>query len=281
MAAVLIQKTSSLEFSSDPNVGAQNLSADGSSFQVTLDTPLSISEAAMSCEAAVVAATIWNTSPNISAAFGNNAFTYTTAQAPAGTYTIPIPDGLYSLDDLGALLSREFVNVGHPSDLVLLAGDGSTQRSVVTIGSAGDSIDFTAPNTVGPLLGWPAPGAVVVAAVDGYSEASPSEAAFNRVNSYVLRSTLFNGGISLNGDSLGILAAVPINVPPGSQIVYQPASPRWFDASELIGSPRQQIELSLLDQGLRPTPTAGEYWTVTIQIRWNILLSSKPVPMRP
>lgn len=282
MAAVLVQKTASLQFSSDPSVGAENLSPDGSSFNVSLDSPLSISSAAMSCEAAVVAATVWNTSPNIAAEFENNTFRYTTAQAPAGTFNIVIPDGLYSLDDLDAFLSRTFVNNGHPADLVQLSGDGATQKTVLSIAFTGDSVDFTAPSTVGPVLGWPAPGAFVgPAPVDNYSESSPSEATFNRVNSYIIKSDMVNTGITLNGDSRSILAGVPIDVPPGSQVVFQPASPRWFDASELIGASRQVLKFFLLDQALRPVPTANEYWTVTVQLRWNILLSSKPVPLRP
>jgi hypothetical protein len=208
-------------------------------------------------------------------------FRYTTSLAPAGTFTVALPDGLYSLDALASYLSTQFQNNGHPPNVVSFSGSDATQSAVLTFSTAGDSIDFTVAGSVGPLLGWPAPGVVVVAPVNDYSAFSPQPAAFNRVNSYIIRSDLVTGGIQLNGSSRSIVAAVPINVRPGSQINFAPAEPSFFDASELIGNPRQALSFELLDQSLRPTPTAGEFWSVTLILKYGVLLSSLPVPMRP
>ena len=64
------------------------------------------------------------------------------------------------------------------------------------------------------------------------------------------------------------------------QINFQPSQVQFFDASELIGRPKQFVRLSLVDQDLRPTPTAGDYWTVTLLIKYSVLLSSMAVPLR-
>lgn len=284
MAAVLIEKQVSLLFSSDVLVGAQNVSSDGSRFEVTLDEQINVPSSAMSCQACTIAATIAYTSPNISQAFNNNGFRYTTSTIPAGTFDIVIPDGLYGLDELDSFLSTQFVNNGHRADLFNLSGDGATQSTVITIAVAGDSCDLTLANSVGPILGWPSPGAVVTAPpppVDDYSAYSPSEATFNRISSYAIKSSLFNTGVSVNGNSRSVIASIPVTVFPGSQISYLPSQPQWFDASELIGNPRQNMSFELLDQDLRPAPTNDDPWSVTVLLKWNVLLSSKPVPMRP
>ena len=98
--AALIQKHESRAFSSAASNGATSISADLSSFEVTLQTPLSIPAGALDAELACYSASVWNTSPNISPAFGNNVWRYTTSTTPAGTYTVSVPEGLYSLTAL-------------------------------------------------------------------------------------------------------------------------------------------------------------------------------------
>jgi hypothetical protein len=60
--------------SSDPDNGALNVSADGSTFNVILYSPITfpINTQYITCE--VQGANIWNTSPNISIALGNDLF---------------------------------------------------------------------------------------------------------------------------------------------------------------------------------------------------------------
>lgn len=281
MAAVLIEKQATLVFSSDPAAGAENVSDDGSTFSVTIDSPLNIPVSAMSCQAAVLSAAIWNVSPNISNAFANDQFEYTTSVAPAGTYNVVLPEGLYSLNAINSFLTGAFVNNGHPTNLFSFGAFEATQTVSLTISTAGDSVDFSIANSVGKILGWPAPGPVIVAPVASYIAYAPESATLNRVNSYVITSTFTQTGIDVNGSSVGAIAQVPITARPGRQINYAPPVLQYFPADDLIGNPRQNISFSLLDQNLRPTPTEGEYWSVAILVRWNILLSSKPVPMRP
>ena len=143
MCAALLERTVSYIFNSDPASGSQNLSADGSTFQVTLNDPIRIPAGAVNCTAGVIQASPWNSSPNIAAAFGNNLFRFTTTVAPAGTYTLTIPDRLYSVAGLNAYLSGQFANLGLPPNLIAISGNDATQKSVVTILTAGDAIDFS------------------------------------------------------------------------------------------------------------------------------------------
>ena len=280
MAAILIEKQISLLFSSDPFIGAESVSANGSSFSTTLDSPFSVPAAAMSCQIGVIAASIWNTSPNISAAFGNNLLNFTTSVAPAGNYTITIDQGLYSLDALGAYVSVKLQNLGLPPDLIQFSPNNATQRVGITLSTLGDVVNIGAANSVGQILGWPTGSPAIVALVAGFTAFSPLEASLNRVNSYIITSDFVTTGVLINGSSRAVLCSVPIDVGPGRQINYAPNQVQWFDGQELIGRPRQNVKLALQDQELRPTPTSGDYWSVTLVIKWSVLLSSMSVPLR-
>ena len=271
--SVLIPKSTSFFFSSDPLNKAQNVSQDGSEFSVMLDTPISLPQGAVSATLCVNQASIWNTSYNISASFGNNKITIV-----AGTpFTLTIPDGLYSLGGLNAYLSTQFTNLGQPSNLITISGDDATQKTIITFLRAGDQVDFTQPNSVRVILGFNA--RLVISASIGFNEYSDEPANFNRVNSYLIRSNLVSQGITVNSIGQGLIAQIPITVPPGSQINYQPYNPIPVDCSELIGIGKNTFSFSLCDQNLRFTPTAGETWNFVVVLNYFILLTSDRVPM--
>lgn len=278
MAAIL-QKNVSFIFNSDPAAGAQNVSADGSSFQVTLNSPLKIPKDAINVQMGLIQSSIWNTSPNIAASFNNNNFTFTTSVAPAGTHSITIPDGLYSVQALNSYLSSQFVNLGYPANLITIGGNDSTGQSTATFLTNGDSINFTVPTSVAPLLGFNA--AVITAPSANYTFFSNNPATFNRVNSYIIYSNIVANGIQVNSNPTGVIGTVPINVQPGSQINYSPQNVVWFSPDELIGASKGNLTFQLLDQNLRPTPTGGNTWSITLLIQYSVLLSSGTMPLRP
>ncbi len=272
--SVLVPKTASIFFSSDPNVGATNISSDGSSFVVYLNTPLGIPKSAVDATLEVISASIWNTSYNISASFLNNNFTFTTGGVPR---SITIPDGLYSLGGLNAFLGTQFSNLGLSANIITVSGNDATQKTILTFLNAGDSVNFTVANSVRLVLGFNS--RVVVSLSAGFNEFSDNVAVFNRVNSYLLKSNIVSQGIPINNIGASIIAAIPISVGPGSQINYQPTNVIPVDASELIGQAKNVIRFELLDQSLRATPTAGEYFSFVIVFRWSILLTNEKVPL--
>lgn len=267
----LLKKSLTFFVSSDPDTGAANVSADGSEFALALNHPIMIPANALSCNLRVIQAAIWNTSPNLSADFGNNVFNFTTNHSGLPVvYNIVLPDGLYSLSGLGAYLSTQFVNNGLPSNLITLSGDDATQQTVLTFLVAGDFVDFSVPNSCREILGFNSRLAPLTPQIAGYSEFSDNSAAFNRNNSYLIRTNLVSDGIPINTTNNGIISNVPIDVSPGSQIVYSPRNPLVVDASELIGAIRQRMNFALLNQSLEPTPTAGEIYSLTIEINYIV-----------
>ena len=272
MCAALLVQTIPFIFNSDPASGAENVSPDGSSFQVSLNEPILVPKGAVDCRAGVLQSSIWNTAFNISTSFGNNRLRFTTTTAPIGTYTFTVPNGLYSIEGLNSYLSSQFVNLTLPPNLITISGDSATQKSIVTFLTSGNSIDFTVANSIREILGFNS--VVITAPSANFSFFSDSFASFNRVNSFIIQSNLVSEGIPVNNQSRGIIGSVPIDKPPGSQITYSPQNVIWFNARDLIGKRKINMTFSLLDQNLRPVATP-ENWSLTLKIEDTILLLIK------
>ena len=267
---MLLKKQFSFFLSSDPESGATNVAADGSSFQVNLNSPIMIPPNAVSAELSVIQANVWNDSANISATFENNVFNFTTNHSGVPVeYNYVIPDGLYSLSALNSYLATQFVNSGLPANLITITGDSATQKTILTFLIAGDFCDFTVADSVREILGFDSRVAPNAPQVAGWNEFSDDPAQFNRTNSYLIESDIVSEGIPVNTFNQGIIASVPIDVAPGSQIVYQPRTPLVVDATELIGSTKQQIQVRLLNQSLEQAPT-NEIFSVVINMVYNI-----------
>lgn len=261
--------THSLILSSEEKVGATLLSDLGNAFSVTLNNPISIPRSAIKCELSTVAATITYTTPNIEARLLNNIFTIT--HSGSGPHTITIPDGLYGLNELAATLSREFVELGFPADLLSWGSDNATQRVIVTFNYAGTQIDFTVPNSVNTILGYDAllyP--QFVPSTAGETAIAPNVANFNTLTRYLIACDLVDEGIPINATGQSIIASVPITESPGSTINWQPFFPIPVNARGLIGNPRNTVIVRLLDQNGDDVDTLGESWNCQIQIKYDI-----------
>lgn len=270
---MLLKRTTSVTFNSDPLSGATPIGSDGSRFSINLNQALAFDAlTTVSVEAAVLQASIWNTSPNVSPAFSNNVFRFTTSAAPAGTYTVVFPQGLFSLSGIGNFISTQLINQGLPPGLFQFSGDDATQRAVMTIATAGDSVDFAYPGSIGSLLGFSTAAAdnPIVAAVAGYNAYSQETANLNRNNDYAIRSTLVSAGIQTNAVAQGVIASIPIDQAPGSQINYSPLNPLWFSADELIGVGKQSLDFFLENQNGLPTPTGGQNWQFTLAFKHTL-----------
>jgi len=145
--------------------------------------------------------------------------------------------------------------------------------------TSGDSINWAIVNSVRGVLGFAS--GVITAPSANYRFFSDSPAQFNRINSYLIASNLVASGIPVNNVSRGIISTIPINVSPGSQVNYSPTNVIWFDAPDLIGTQRSNLQFSLLDQNLRATPTAGDAYSVTVMIRYHSYLGTGVIPIKP
>ena len=274
--SILIPKTLCYNFSSDPALGATQISEDGSSFVITLDQSIEIPQSAMNCTIDVIGANIWYVQPNISEVLGNNKFSYI---YNAVTYNITIPDGLYSLDNLNSYLSIQYVNEGFASNLIVLTGNDSTQQTVATFTDTNLQIDFNIADSVAPVLGFNYTLVPLVIQAAGYSEFSPNIAAFNTINSFYIQCSIVSGGLPINNKSSSIIAAIPITASPGNLIVYTPNIPVEINAQEIIGKQTSTLNIRLLDDSLRPAPTNGEYFSFIMHIHYSVLLTDKKIPL--
>ena len=52
----------------------------------------------------------------------------------------------------------------------------------------------------------------------------------------------------------------------------------WFDANDMIGTQRSNLQFSLLDQDLRVTPTGGNTFSFTAMIKYHVYIGSGTIP---
>lgn len=254
-------------FSSDPLNKPSYISDDGTLFDVQLDAPITLPRHSFDCTLEVTQATVWNTVSNISAVLLNNAIDV----FYSGTlYSIVIRDGLYSVENLNAIISRDLVNLGLPPDVITVTGDTSTQLINLTFSTVASYVDFTSAVNCRVLLGfdqavYPVGGTTVV----NETVIAPKVAEFNTIESFLIKSTLVNGSIPTNQSRDQTICSIPIPARSvGSQITYEALRPIQIDAESLKQS-RQQFTNRLTDQTGKPAPT-GETWSFTCVIRYSV-----------
>lgn len=254
--------------SSDPNAGAQQVSADGSTFYIILDEPLDIPRDAKSVDIQVQEATVWWVIPNVldSGVEQNNQFTI--EEGGNVPFTITVPQGLYDLSALETAVEREVVATGAPAGLFNFISDDPTQKVVIRLNQAGTRIDFTGATTFRNLLGFDSQLVPVALSVGIYTQIGDNVAAFNQIDYFLIHSDLVGRGVRINNTYTQTIAQVLINVPPGSQIVSTPFNPPHSQAPELIGSKRSTIRFWLTDQANNLVNTNNETWSARVVIRY-------------
>ena len=262
------QYNQSFFFSSDTKAGAQNVSSDGTRFSVQLADPIAIPDGALACELGVVTASIWNNSPNIGPGLGppgvdDNNFQYTTSTAPAGTYSITLPTGLYSLAAISSYMSSRFVNNGHAANLFSLSGQAAATITTLTLG---DTARCEQAGTIGSILGFPS--AAIVSTIANQVSFGTTIATLNRNNTYLISGDLIAGGIPVNSSASGLIATIPIVAVPGEQINYTAQNVLWTPARELVGTLKSGFSFWLTNERGEATPTACETWSFTLIIRF-------------
>jgi hypothetical protein len=251
------------------------VSADGARLDISREEPIYFSAASMVTTVEVSSASIWNTSPNISAARNNNIFVYLiggVAQTP-----IIIPDGLYSISTLNSEISRAIVNAGNPSNTLSLTGNLSTGKVVITL-DIGVQIDFTQ-STIRAVLGFTTGIKPVVAPViTGTSITGENQADFANTLNWIIKSNIFPSSIPINNQGQNIIASIPITSGVGSITNYQPFNPTKSGTNEMRNKSVQNFFVEICDSaGVRLPQT--ESWSITITMRQKILVSETKMPL--
>ena len=283
----LIERQFSAFFSSATSTGSTRTNSLGNRFSVQLDTPLTIPRNCLYASLEVVSAKVWNVSPNISAAIGNNHLVF---RYGGQEYNVEFPDGLYGIGEMNMFLGIYFgQDAVLPNDLFEFEENGATQKVSIKFNYVGVVIDFTKPNSCIDVLGFYTThneivgtftSTSVITGAKDESVVAPNEARFNRIVNYYITSNLLSDGIPINNKSSGVISEIPINVRVGSLITYVPWNPMKVDCSDLIGQGKQLVSFGLVDQLGREVSTAGENWSLGIVIRYfireNTLHHSRP-----
>lgn len=244
--------------------GALNKSADGSSFEISLEDAIQIPKSATSCTIQVQEATIWWVIPNIITGV-NDAFSIDDGGGP---YNITVPQGLYDLPTLDTSVDSQVVAAGGPSGLFNFLADSATQKVVIRLNGIGVSVDWTGATTFRDIMGFNSQvlGPTVVTQTDFLAD---NQAAFNQVNYFLIHSDLVSRGIRTNNTYDQTIAQVLIDVPPGSQIVSTPFNPPRSPAWDLIGGRRKRIRFWLTDELNQRVDTNGENWSARVVIEYT------------
>lgn len=249
--------------SSNPENGAVNISPDGSEFSIILDTPLKIPQSD-EIYISVDQSFIWWTVANVIENVNNKLYI---SNLDTGTFNIlEIPQGLYDLNNLNGAIDRALTQQGVQTDppLITLVPDSATQKVVIEgNGTTNLQIDFTYPDTLREILGFDSQIYNILLPV-----LAPNVARFNTVNSFLLHTDLCNNGIKLNGLYNQTIAQVLINVPAGSQIIYEPFRPSRIFAPELSDRNITTIRFWLTNEKNQPVNTSGEYFSLKLRIEY-------------
>jgi hypothetical protein len=264
---------------SDVSNGAENVTADGSRFSVSLDDPIKIPSDAKSCLVSVQESTIWNTVPNVLT--GVNDKFYLVTPDNVAIQTVTIPQGLYALADLEEACKREYLAqvVGATATTWFnFIADNSTQKVVINLPVAGVQLFFDEENLgfcvntfrdllgIGPFTNVPPAGV----STGDYYQAGANVANFNTLEYFLIHSDLVTQGLRYNNAYNQIIGKVSITAPPGSQIVYEPRNPPRSPANHLIGSSKNVIRMWITDQNNNPVNTSGETWSCRLLIEYTL-----------
>ena len=166
-------------FSSDPSVGAKNLSDDGSKFEVRLDKPLAVPPSSIDVSVECRSANIWFTCPNISDELKNDRFYFIIHQlnvdlledgSPANRatnivelYTQVIDGTIFKIQSLDLdselyntlgmpkaernlyyyfVALQNAIQANYPGSSIQLIDDGVTQKIQISLGNPAFGIDL-------------------------------------------------------------------------------------------------------------------------------------------
>ena len=258
-------------FSSDPAVGATNISADGSSFEILLEQPIVVPRNAKNCYITVQSATCWWNFFNVEFEVNDQIdVEYDDGINPVINATITVEPGLYDLDHLSSELGREMLAAGLPQDLFVLVPDQASQKVVIQFNYSGVQLDTTIARNFATLIGFDERLIPLVATTGVQFEKGDSVANFNVVEYILIHSDLVSRGIRINARYSNVIAQILIDKPIGSQLISTPQNPPAIAANELISEKRKNLRFWLTDQNDTLLNTRGELFSVRLVIHYSV-----------
>lgn len=260
----------SIILSTNPQTLSSNtiVSADSSRIDISLDTPITFSKNSTITTVEVSGASIWNNSPNVSAAKNNNTLNYLIGGVAQPS--IIIPDGLYSVGSLNSEVVRQIINDGNPATTLTLTGNFSTNKVVLTL-DATVQVDFTT-STIRDILGFnPAIVPAAPSAVAGLTISGDNVARFAQTLDWIIKSNVFRKSIALNNVGNEVIARIPITSSVGSLTNYTPIAPTKLENTSIRGSQLNSFYVEINDDSGQPLPQS-EPWNIVLTFREQLLV---------
>lgn len=262
-------KTIPLFVSSDPTLGAINLTSGNDRFSVQFKRTIIIPEHAQNITLECNQANIWWTVLNVTLGV-NDAFRL--IEDGVGTHDIILEPGLYDISGLNSAVNNLLINEGLASGVLTITGDNSTQKVLLSFTIAGLQVEWV-PTSFFELVGFNS-GQLVPSGgftIGAFSELAPNIANFSDISSFLVHTSLLQSGIPLGDTESQVLANPQINVPPGSLINFNPFNPVQLDVNHLRGQNINEASFWITDQLNRVIDFNGEFFTLLIVLRYHVL----------
>jgi len=263
-----------LQLSSDKDGSPVTNAATGDRFTTDLSTPVIVDGDIEDYSVQVVTAAAWYTSPNVSAVLGNNKFEYTSATvAPTGTFTITVPDGLYSTEDLTKTIADLTTQNGHgTNDFPLFTFNAleAVQKVSITVDASntigtGFSIDNTIADSLCQSL-FSFPSGVLgptTASPETFTPTALADMAQGK-NEYLIQTDLIRGSIATDGNPGQAILRLPLNSRPNAQLTYQ--STLSTLSLPLARKRTDKISVWITDGNSRPITLNGNPFSITLAV---------------
>lgn len=267
MGSILVPHEQTILFSSDPNLGAENLNSDQNTFTTSFtSSPIVIPSTAQGAKVEVASASIWNTVPNI--VTGDNDQVEIVANST--TYLITIPQGNYGVSDINSYLNAYLKSQDSSLDNIFtMAADVPSDKVIITSNdTAFEEFNVTTnarTTAFGTLIGWTSDQSFTAVGEFYYGS---TIAQINNVDYFLLHCDLINDGILLNGQYYQIIGRVPITVGPGFLIEYEPSTPQKIGASLLQGTVGRTTIRSWVTNQNNELVVMPDYFSFTLRISY-------------
>lgn len=278
-----MQREISWFLSSNPALGAQNVSKNGSYFEIYLQEPFSLPSNCTNVTCELQSAVVWNSQFNITTGINDLFYYSTTLIAGGGTtdHVVVLDAGNYDLTSLNLalqILMRAATPDVAPGGFNLgLRGAYAVIELIIRPGGTRyiSRIQMGQPQDCSRIIGflpqdllWTIP-PVVGTGLFFFSDLAP--AIKDGVRDWFLSTTLVNRGIRINSTFNSVLATLNFaDCPPGSQLLFEPPNPKPV-FTDLSGGTIGFVASYLTDvaTGL-PVNTNGEYWSFIAILRYEI-----------
>lgn len=180
----------------------------------------------------LVQARIWYTTPNVKTGINDEFVVVGTPAAGGGdtTYTVTVPQGLYSVSELEYVIHSDLRDQGatvSPYPLVNLTGISATGKVEIVLNYPNVKVTWGHQANMQTLLGFGAadsgPSASAPTSIYGSVRASLEPTKFYKIElSNVDHKSSVKTSNAVAAGNTRIIAEIPINVSPGSLIVYEP-----------------------------------------------------------